>query len=203
MSRIRLILLPTGRGSNWAGEAHGLAESRQRGPAFRVLSHGGIPQPCLVTIQPAPPRGALSVPFRENTPLRPHTPERSNRSQCIPCQAPFDLAKMPEPFSFVASTRHVRTYVSSKQYFVRPLFASGDIDSRPALSSEFPPHFVIGVASVAMQTQVPFLFIQVSIKRSRRVTILPFCLALTAITPMATAVLSKTRTVSDSGATCS
>ncbi len=65
------------------------------------------------------------------------------------------------------------------------------------------PPCVIGVALVAMQIQDPFLLIHVSMKRSRRTTDLPPLVPLTAITPIAMAVFPKTRTVSDSGATCS
>src|ERR1017187_8839288 len=67
----------------------------------------------------------------------------------------------------------------------------------------YDPPCVIGVASVAMQIQERFFLIQVSMKRSRRTTDLPPLVALTAMTPMAMAVFPKTRTVSDSGATCS
>src|ERR1035438_1227573 len=69
--------------------------------------------------------------------------------------------------------------------------------------SAYCPARVIGVASVAMQIQEPFRLSQVSMKRSRCTTDLLPLVAFTAITPIAIAVFPKTRTVSDSGATCS
>src|ERR1700680_5135576 len=80
---------------------------------------------------------------------------------------------------------------------------TGVVRTRTGLNRSQEPPCVIGVALVAMQIQDPFLLIQVSIKRSRRTTGLPRLVPLTAITPIAMAVFPKTRTVSDSGATCS
>ncbi len=55
------------------------------------------------------------------------------------CQAPFGLPKTPEPVSFVAPAHRVRTNVYSKQYFVRPPFASGRVISALSSSSESHP----------------------------------------------------------------
>lgn len=44
-------------------------------------------------------------------------------SHSTPCQVPFDPPKTPEPFSFVALVRRIRTLLYGKRYFVRSFFA--------------------------------------------------------------------------------
>jgi len=59
----------------------------------------------------------------------------------MPCQAPFDLPKLPEPLSFVVPAQIVCTTLHSKKYFLRLSFADEGEDLATEIREYYIPEF--------------------------------------------------------------